>query len=128
MEHAIILYLTGLTATASLLMAWFNSTLPVHVFHILRRVGYKAGDNAFWKAIPEWESTWEDWAVAVAAGINPFASELLTCPVCLSFHLSFWVAAVEWLLVPGASGWLVPAAAATWPVLANILMGLSSKH
>lgn len=128
MEHTLIPYVAGLAATASMLMAWFDSTLPLHVFHMLRRLGYRKGDKAFWNAMPEWESTWDDWAVVMAAAVNPFASELLTCPVCLSFHMSFWVSSAVWLLVPDMSAWIIPVATATWPVMANILRSISVKH
>lgn len=122
-----ILYAMGALAVASALMAWFDSSLPLHVFHMLRRLGYKAGDRAFWTSIPEWESTWDDWSTAVTIHLSPFFSELLTCPVCLSFHISLWLS-LALALVSGTSLLLVPAAVATWPVLANILRSFYSNH
>lgn len=74
----------------------------------------------FWEKAGEWNSTWDDWALAMALYANPFMSELLTCPVCLSFHLSFWIALAT-ILATGASWWLLPFCVFTCPLPANLL-------
>ena len=125
METILTIYLLGCLAVASALMAWFGSGLPIHVLHVLRRLGYARGSD-MWLTLEEWTSTWDDFSVAAAAYMSPFVGELLTCPVCLSFHISFWLALVLWVFTSVPFVFVV-AAVCTWPILANILKSLVVK-
>lgn len=122
MTKLAICYFASLMAVSYMLMAWFKSGLPIHVFHMARRLGYKHGEKGrqFWESIPEWESTWDDWATAVTLHVNPFAGELLTCPVCLSAHMSFWTALAVWYAA-SLPLWALPVLAVSLPAPANII-------
>ena len=97
--------------TASLKLSWFNTLLPVHVYHILHKLGFNLGISD-WDDFNEHESTYEDWEFKVTTSKYPLLSNLLTCPICLSFHISFWLSLVtytvailseinvSWLLIP----------------------------
>lgn len=118
-------YMLGLTATASLLMAWFMSDLPVHVFHVLRRLGWKRHRLDFWSMVPEDETTRQDFFDAVSVVLNPpipyLLVDLLTCRICLSFHIAFWMASSMYLFTDMT---LAHAAlsALSWPIAANMVM------
>lgn len=97
--------------TASLKLSWFNTLLPIHVYHILHKLGFNLGISD-WDDFNEHESTYEDWEFKVTTSKYPLLANLLTCPICLSFHISFWLSLVtytvailseinvSWLLIP----------------------------
>lgn len=111
MTNTLIAFVVICFAVASLKLAWFNTLLPVHVYHLLHKLGFKLGIED-WSNFPEYESTFEDWEFKVITSKYPLLANLLTCPICLSFHLSFWVSLityfisyifnldVTWLIVP----------------------------
>lgn len=128
---SILLFVVGQLIVCSLLMAWMNSHLPIHVFHVFRRLGFRKEDTALWKELPEFASTHDDWAMWMALKLprgwwSKLISELLTCPVCISFHISFWTA-VGLSLVTFLLTWdpviflLIPVGAGAWPFIANKL-------
>lgn len=78
---------------ASLLIAWFSSTLPVHVFALLHRLGFGRSNTEAWDQFDEFTMVdWMSWLVWhwSATWKQKFVGTLITCPICLSFHLSFW--------------------------------------
>lgn len=112
-------------------MAWFMSGLPAHVLSAAGRVfptieGYyltalKLSDPKF--------SILEAMNVAVADSSSAvrLLVELLSCRVCLSFHLSFWVSLLVWLCgdLPIL---FIPVATLTWPYTANLLLTKLTNH
>lgn len=88
--NEIILYSICVFTVASLKMAWFETSLPLHIYHFIHKLFKTNLGIQDWSNIPEFESTWEDWADTLSLSKYPLIAALLTCPVCLSFHLSFW--------------------------------------
>lgn len=119
MSERICIFLLGFLITAGLHRAWFTSGLPVHVFKILRRCGW--GKAKPWPEGVEY-AEWliDDFRTWCAINLHPLVAELLSCPVCFSYHLSFWIAAA--MLVCGGPTWLLLAWPA-WPELINLLPG-----
>ena len=71
--------------------------------------------------------TRDDWdnAVFIRTIGQPFyvqlLVELLSCKVCLSFHLSFWISLIIVVCTPIA--WpFIPVATLSWPYLVNVLL------
>ena len=119
MTFLAVMYILGLLAAASLIMAWFNSGLPLHVFYAMEKL----------RVLPlepdlKWEDTasWDDWADKVSVCFPGLLAELLTCKVCLSFHVSFWVGMAIAVLLPEVSWYYAFIAAFTWPILINRLV------
>ena len=117
--QALEVFLLGMLIAAGLHRAWFTTGLPVHVFKTLRWLGWGKtkswpGPNtyAFW--LRHECQTW--WALQ----LPPLVAELLDCPVCFSYHLSFWVALG--MVAVGEPTWLLLTWPA-WPELINILPG-----
>ena len=72
---------------ACLHQTWFSSDLPMHVFSILSRLKLLRGvPNSF-----PGQDAFFDW-LAITDAVSTRASELLTCPNCLKWHVSVWVA------------------------------------
>lgn len=121
-------YLIGLAAVSGLLVAWFSTGLPLHAFHMLRRLGWLRG-NPFWDMIPEYKSGMDDLVVAMAAhqeAVHPLVADLLTCRVCFSYHLSFWVS-LAFSLVLGWDVCCFFGALLSWPVLSNLAAATLNK-
>lgn len=116
-------YIIGLFAISSLLLAWFNTDLPVHVFHVLRRLGWR-DEPGFWDTIPEFETSrtglFDYFAID---GRLPLLMDLLQCSVCFSFHISFIVSAVMFLFfdisMQQAVGQIL-----SYPILSNFILKL----
>lgn len=121
-------YLIGLAAVSGLLAAWFNTGLPLHAFHLLRRLGWLRG-SSFWDTIPEYESTMDDLVVAMAAhqeAVPPIVADLLTCRICMSYHLSLWTSLAFTLALGwGAFGFV--GALVSWPILSNLVVATLNK-
>lgn len=92
---------------AYLLSAHFLSTLPIHILHFLHRCGWDKAEERkmWWDQFPEFEIItidtpeeknrvieWQDWFIMAfnETWLQRMAADLITCPICLSFHLSFW--------------------------------------
>jgi hypothetical protein len=116
-----ILYLlAGGPAVATVMMWWFKTELPVHVFGILRTLGWRRRPD-FWPqdfpAVPITRSEWEIWINTAC----PTLGELLTCPGCFSFHASYLMAVLLWGCLHPA--WpMVVVGVLTWPYLANRML------
>ena len=95
-----IVYVISLLISASILLTWFNSSLPCLLLFILKKCGYKKHDNKFWNidenlglSQPRDPLTWtlNDWDLFCETRLSTFNSELLRCKYCLCYHLSFWI-------------------------------------
>ncbi len=112
-----LLYFLGFFATFGLYDAWFASRLPIHMFQILWRLGWRHNRPDFWpeEGVKHWmRDEWEMWVALAFRG--PWwmpIGELLICPHCLHYHMAFWIS----LLLALGSGdwWLVPICTFTWP-------------
>lgn len=119
-------YVVGVLATTSLMMAWFESGLPYHVFDLLGYVFPWFKDN-FRDTAGTVVTTRKDWdALVTASGMftSPVAAlfcELVSCRVCLSFHASFWVSVVMYATLD-TPVLFIAAAALTWPYIINFLL------
>jgi hypothetical protein len=117
MTDLFVAYILGFLATASLAMAWFYSALPIHLTNILRWFGWHADDDEFWAQM--W--TWQQWADTINIWHPNLLSELLTCRICLSFHISFWVGLSSFIFV-SAPFYYPLLTAVTWPILVNLAL------
>ena len=63
MTFLAVVYILGLLTAASLIMAWFNSGLPLHIFELLEKLQVLPLEPDL-----EWETTasWDDWADKVS--------------------------------------------------------------
>lgn len=124
MPELVVIYILGFLAATSLTMAWFYSALPIHLTECLRFFGWHKNDPEFWNSIV----TWQQWADAINIWHPNLLSELLTCRVCLSFHISFWIGLASMLF--GATPWYYAGVTAlTWPILINFtLTKLNYEH
>ena len=118
MDTTTLIYILGLLSAASLVMAWFDSGLPIHIFEFLDKIELLPAMNE-----DSWTEmlSWQDWADRANINLPAFLGELLTCRVCFSFHMSFWVGVAS-LFLPGAQSLplLYPVITAlTWPILIN---------
>lgn len=121
----LIAYIIGMLIVASLLMAWFYTTGPIHVLFILKRLGWQKDNEQLWEILGnEWEATWDTFinALAISTDALPdWLSALIQCKYCFSFHIAFWTSLA--ITVITQQHWLfVPAATFSWPVLAIIIM------
>lgn len=118
----------GSCAVAYLLTAWFSTDLPVHFFHLLRRLGWRRDSQWFWDAVPEDTTSRQEFfdAVIVHEALPAVLSDLLMCRVCLSFHIAFWLAAASWL-AGAAPAWFAAGCALAWPFVGNVLAAWLGK-
>lgn len=117
MTDLFVAYILGFLATTSLAMAWFYSALPIHLTNVLRWFGWHADDDEFWAQM--W--TWQQWADTINIWHPNLLSELLTCRICLSFHISFWVGLSSFIFV-SAPLYYPLLTAVTWPILVNLVL------
>ena len=111
MLENIILFVAGFLCVASLWTLWFSITPPKALIRILQLSVFR------WK-----KPTYTDqasWEVYAAIQLK-LLGKLLTCPKCLSYHISFWTALYLQLFVYGdtsthAGMFLV--CALSWPFL-----------
>lgn len=98
------LFIFGVLTAASIHMTWFHSSLPIHLCKILRAIGWHKHDEMFWPTGVDYQ-TWmrHEWDIWANAHLPLLLAELLTCPVCLSWHISFWVSVV--LTITTQSPW-----------------------
>lgn len=134
----LLLLLFGLTvlSVASLLTAWFSSTLPSHVFAVLQKLGFGKSNHTAWESFDEFATLdWQSWLAIhwSRSWLELFLGTLITCPICLSFHMSFWsslvISAVTyygWIDAPQVF-FLVPMATVGAPILALILHNIFIK-
>lgn len=124
-------YIIGLQIVTSLLMAWFMSGLPTHVLSAAGRL-LPAVERHYLTALRLSDpnlSVLEAMNIVVAdsSSVVRLLVELLSCRICLSFHVSFWVSLAMWLCndLPIL---FIPAATLSWPYLANLLLTKLTNH
>ncbi|MEG1884734.1 MAG: hypothetical protein RR182_00495 [Alistipes sp.] len=120
------LLLVGSLMVASLLMAWFNSTLSAHVVHLLVYLHVLKGPDDYIESamqVDDYDS-FATWIIVTTKG--NLLSTLLTCSVCLSFHLAFWVSLFFVLFVGAPVTWLV-VGTLSMPIVANIGLNILKK-
>ena len=79
---------------------WFHSSLPVTVTKIIRWLGFRKHDNTYWPepdtydfwVRPQW-AAWISNQMAFAPKPAAWGIQLITCPYCVAFHMT-WIAAV----------------------------------
>lgn len=127
MTYIFIAYAFVVLSVAYLLMAWFVTEMPMLVYEILRKLGYKR-KSKLWTVIPAYSSdeyVRETWEIAVALHEPHWLSALLSCRYCLSVHLSFWSSIVAYVAAYATGTHLpilfVPFCTATAPALANLI-------
>lgn len=135
MNDLILYWVVGCFAAASIMMWWFNTALGVHLLELVRWLGFKKKNAHFWSVPVDndlrndlsdfTKSDFDDW---LFDKLNPKLAELLTCPGCLSAHVSFWVAALIQVLLPTYSLELFLASCLSWPVLVNILLNMTHAN
>lgn len=76
---------------------WFHSHLPAHVFGLLKELGLNLPWSKEGYETQDLES-WNTWAILELYSKHPFLSQFLTCPTCLSWHISTWVSVLFLLL------------------------------
>lgn len=99
-------------STAYLLLAHFRSTITIHFLHLLHRLGWDNAEDrkAIWDMCPEFEVgtitdsnggehvlDWKDWYVLAFNNtwLQKLIADLITCPICMSFHIAFWLSAAS---------------------------------
>ena len=131
MSDLITTYLLGVCITSCLVVVWFQTNLPLHIWSILGLMNKvsdvkddsdcNCNDNDIWGMleIDEIPQTWEDWETLVYTQ-NKFFSELLSCPLCLGTWFAA-ITAIILILVNGLTWWFLPAAIFSWPLFAFLL-------
>lgn len=132
----LLLFALVVLATASALTAWFSSTLPLHVFALLRVLGVGKHNQEAWDSFDEFGTIdWQSWLAYhwSSSWWVLFVGTLITCPVCMSFHLAGWASLIistityyTWVADPQVF-LLIPAAVAGAPILALILHNFLNK-
>lgn len=116
----VLIWIIGFLCSSSILMWWFRTGLPIHVFQFIKKLGYKKKDDEFWASdtpIDLWtRADFEEFA-AFKLGL---LGELLLCPGCLSAHISLAVGAVTaWAF---QCWWLLPVFWLSWPYPLNLAL------
>jgi len=96
----VIYMVVGYGALRSLMVAWFYSNLPIHLFNFLFKE-----DKLY---------TRDELSVAMTVKFPEWIAELLDCPTCLSFHVALWCSVLVVLLF-GLPNWYVPLSVLYWP-------------
>ena len=96
---------------ASWLMWLFDTTLLIHIFELLRYAGYRKSDTDYWSRVEYVGDkplkydlasfTREDLDEWMSTHLNKFWRGVLSCPGCLSMHISFWTALSSSILIYG---------------------------
>jgi len=129
MNDMVVTWLAGLTITYSILMWWFSTALPVHLLELLRFIGMKRKDVNFW-SVPMPGGIRNDLAYFTRTDfmewmqihLPPKIKELLSCPGCLSAHVSFWAATALQLFLPQPSLPFFLACWLGWPGLVTLVL------
>lgn len=128
------LFIVGAFIVGSWLMWWFNTNLPIHVLQIIRALGYRKNDKEFWsknESIEGIDDTFtldlndfasEDFNGWMEARSPGWLAELLSCPGCLSMHLSFWIAIIAQLVTWQFNPILFLACWWAWPSMGNLIL------
>jgi len=117
----VAIYIFGVLATSSIMLAWFFSGGTTYIVYALYyMLGYQ--DKEFKEAL------YNDWKLAITVYDQSLLSELLTCPICLSFHIGFWVGVASLLLPIDLPLYYPIITLLTYPIISNLLLKLYSNH
>ncbi len=135
MNDLFVYWIVGCLAAASIMMWWFNTAIGVHILEVVRWLGVKKKNLKFWSVPVDGDlrndlsdftkSDFEDW---LFDKLNPKLAELLTCPGCLSAHVSFWVALLTQFFTQTYSLGLFVASCLCWPIVVNILLNMTHAN
>lgn len=114
------IFLIGQCMTATALTLWFRPRTPIHLFLLLRKLGWRQGR---WSVSESDMRLWTrtDFEMWSAISLPPFWAELLSCPYCLGTHFSLWIS-IFLCLVCGAPWWFIIAGTFGWGGLANLIL------
>lgn len=112
---------------ATLLIYWFHSSLPVSATKIVRWLGFRKHDAAFWPdptvyefwVRPQW-ATWLGAKMATAGRLAGWGIYIAGCHFCATAHLTWITGLVVW----GLAGW----SQALWCVTYPLLMLTAKKY
>lgn len=132
----LLLFALVVLATAYALTAWFSSTLPLHIFAALKKLGFGKNNEEAWNSFDEFTTLdWQSWLAYYWSNSwwELFIGTLITCPVCMSFHIAGWVSLTistityyVWIAAPQVF-LLIPVSIAGAPILALILHNVLNK-
>lgn len=123
---ALTCFIIGLLSTTSLLLAWFYTSLPMHAWHVLSTLTSPFKFKYWDKYKKQQIFTRGDWEMFLIENNSPLFADLLMCPVCLSFHVSFWKGLIIALWM-GLSLEFPIAATFAYPILANLILSIYKK-
>ena len=87
---------------------WFHTNAPAHLFGGLHCLTLWRSKPGFWSAElleTQFKSDWFVW-INSHPHIHPKVAELLTCPICFSWHISFWVVLFAYCAgLPSSEAW-----------------------
>lgn len=117
LHHILLAWLFVLFSVLTGLLVHFDSSLTRELFGLLRRVGWRK-QHPMWagaKVEAMLQSEFVTWLslCCVSGWLPALLVKIITCPICLSVHLSFWLAVVV--------GCATAAWAESWPVLLFVL-------
>lgn len=131
----------GLLTVCTVLFLHFETTLFLELLLTLKRIGWRKGHPMWNDPVMEYmtPSQIQMWIIMAETRrwVGRGLSHILTCPGCLSVHVSFWTAALSLLLMPAdtlsstkACLTFLLVCTLTWPWLANRLLRKphSPKH
>jgi hypothetical protein len=113
-------YLTGLGIACTLHRWWFHTALPVYTTKLLRVLGWRWREVNFWPDDHDYKfwyrETWQEW-FDKARTIPLLWRNGLSCPSCLSLHVSWLAFLLLWALTDRTPHDLMylPACALSWP-------------
>lgn len=140
MNEHIVTWIVGCLIVSSILMWWFNTNLKLHLLTLLAAF-YRRKNKEFWSVPMSVDSDGEDFFIPIdvadftepefeewtAKHTHPLLAELLSCPGCLSAHVSFWVAVCAQLVLWSFNPVLFVCCWLGWPAVANILLNMTKR-
>lgn len=96
----IIIFLVSVFMSASLLITWFNSSLPMLCVWLLTKLGYRKNDVSFHMQYGDNPLMWtrDDWMSYCNQYMSAFWAKLLNCKFCLCWHFCLWSTAYAVLI------------------------------
>lgn len=120
-------YLAGSLMVSSIMMWWFNTNLPIHVIQILKLIGFNKNKPEFYQSetpVEFWTKVdLDEWKMK---HMPPWLDELLSCPGCLSMHISFWTSVFVTVLSKNNALFFFLAWGG-WPYISNYLLAKLQK-
>lgn len=130
----LLVWFVGAFGVATVLMVFFTTAFPQHLFEILKKLGYKKKVKDYYvfereevKGFPYRENVgsltpddWNEWLHEGQFGKeHPKLVELLSCPGCMSVQASIWLGLVIALVT--SNFWMWPVAIISWPSAAKVI-------